>query len=265
MKFKSAHLLFFGSLVALVLFFFFETYRPSEKPFSEPSHEPSSSQGNKKTESFQEAKKLARKFYSAHSFKTFYCGCSFEGSRVQLTSCPFKPSSQKSKRAERIEWEHVVPASQFGRYFPSWKKGHKKCRSTYGKAFKGRECARLVSEKFRLMEADLYNLVPAIGEVNALRSNHPVGLLEKAKNQLAGCETKIFQKRIEPRKEVKGMMARIYLYMERNYPGYQIVTRENEHFLKKWAESYPPEEHETRRNRYIKSVQGNSFHEDMKR
>ena len=34
-----------------------------------------------------------------------------------------------------------------------------------GKKFKGRKCARKISKKFRLMEADLYNLQPTIGEL----------------------------------------------------------------------------------------------------
>jgi deoxyribonuclease-1 len=261
MKLKSAHLLFFMSLLVIFVFFFLEFFNPPQKRTREyeVESEEISYSGNVRVENFEEAKKLLRKFYAQNTFETFYCGCAFTGSHVQLDSCPFKPSSPKSKRAKRIEWEHVVPASQFGQYFPSWKKGHKNCRNAYGKDFKGRRCAQLISKKYRLIEADLYNLVPAIGEVNAMRSNYPVSILGEGKNLLKGCDTKIFENKIEPRVEVRGLMARIYLYMDRTYPGYQIIHSENKNFLESWSKEYPPNEHEIKRNQYIENVQGNSF------
>jgi len=259
MKLKSAHLVFITCLLVIFFLFSLEIFNPSKKKTSPDESEEISYSGNLQIENFAEAKKLLRKFYAQNSFETFYCGCTFSGSHVNLASCPFQPSSPKSRRAKRIEWEHVVPASQFGQYFPSWKKGHKNCKNAYGKNFKGRRCAQLVSQKYRLIEADLYNLVPAIGEVNALRSNHPVGILKEGKNLLKGCETKIYNEKIEPRPEVRGLMARIYLYMDKTYPGYEIINSENKNLLESWAKEYPPNEQEIKRNQYIEKVQGNSF------
>lgn len=261
MKFKSAHLLFLVSLLALCHFFFFEFFeRPyKEIPISQQREELQDKYGNRRIKNFQTAKKFARKFYEKNSFKTFYCGCSFTGNSVQLDSCPFQPSFSQKTRAKRIEWEHVVPASHFGQHFPSWKKGHKKCLDSYGVSFRGRRCARLVSKKFRFMEADLYNLVPSIGEVNALRSNYPVNLLKEGGNLLKGCETKIYQKKIQPRQQVRGMLARIYLYMERTYPDYLRIPPENRSLLESWAKENPPSKHELQRNSYIREVQGNLF------
>jgi deoxyribonuclease-1 len=76
------------------------------------------------------------------------------------------------KRAKKIEWEHVVPAENFGRTFSEWCDGDKQCINRKGKKFKGRKCAEKVNAEYRHMQADMFNLDPAIGAVNALRSNY---------------------------------------------------------------------------------------------
>ena len=93
------------------------------------------------------------------------------GSEVELASCGYQPKKDPD-RAKRLEWEHVVPAEAFGQSFKEWREGNPACVDSKGKAFKGRNCARKMSTQFRYMEADLYNLQPAIGEVNWLRSNY---------------------------------------------------------------------------------------------
>jgi len=75
------------------------------------------------------------------------------------------------KRAAKVEWEHAVPAENFGRVFVEWREGDALCASKNGKPFKGRRCAEKVSMKYRYMRADMYNLFPAIGAMNAVRNN----------------------------------------------------------------------------------------------
>jgi deoxyribonuclease-1 len=48
----------------------------------------------------------------------------------------------KQEQARRLQWEHVVPAENFGRSFPEWRDGDPTCVDNRGKAFKGRNCAR---------------------------------------------------------------------------------------------------------------------------
>jgi len=89
-------------------------------------------------------------------------------------------------RAKRIEWEHIVPASQFGRTFDSWETQTSfGCRlpSFMQKLFfkcekvSGRENARRESRAYRLMESDMYNLAPAIGLINQRRNNYPYRII----------------------------------------------------------------------------------------
>jgi deoxyribonuclease-1 len=78
--------------------------------------------------SFYKAKKLLYKeIYKNHN-KTFYCGCSYTGKVVNLESCHYKVRKD-TKRAKRVEVEHIVPAywiahlTEKGR--ACWNKGKK--------------------------------------------------------------------------------------------------------------------------------------------
>jgi len=54
---------------------------------------------------FREAKKIAWTIYAERPVD-FYCGCAFEGNRIDLASCGYIPRKQP-KRAARVEWEHI--------------------------------------------------------------------------------------------------------------------------------------------------------------
>ncbi len=73
---------------------------------------------------FQEAKKIARELYTDEG-RTFYCGCRYQGNRVDLESCGYVPR-KNAQRAARIEWEHVVPAWVIGHQRQCWKNGGRK-------------------------------------------------------------------------------------------------------------------------------------------
>ena len=120
--------------------------------------------GNTTLQSFSKAKKiLLRQIYQDHK-TTFYCNCPFNSKKKILPSDNYTPKKE-GKRAHRLEWEHIVPAHAFGQSFPEWRNGHPDCKNRKGKPFKGRNCARKVAVKFRYMESDLHNLVPAVGEI----------------------------------------------------------------------------------------------------
>lgn len=243
--------LFTSFFIFLTLYFFVEENKKNQ-PLTV-------NQGNQKIRSFRYAKKLANRFYEQHNFKTFYCGCTFNHGDIDHSSCDYRPIRPKNRRSRRLEWEHVVPISYLGRNLPSWKHGHSRCRKKNGRTYKGRKCASKVSKVFRKMEADLYNLVPSVGEVNELRENFPVGLVKKEESYQFNCDTKIRRGLIEPRDEVKGFFARIYLYMHKAYPGNNIINKRNRELIEKWNKKYPPSLQEKLRNSYIEKVQGNSL------
>ena len=75
--------------------------------------------------SFSKSKKQLAKVYQDNPI-TLYCGCSFKGKTPDFSSCGYIPK-KNNKRANRIEWEHVVPAHVFGIFFSEWTVGHPKC------------------------------------------------------------------------------------------------------------------------------------------
>ena len=157
--------------------------QPNKQEQSKPKKE-EIVQGNQKNKSFRKAKRLLKKIYSKHRI-TLYCSCRYNKDKsIDRKSCGYIPR-RESRRSRRIEWEHVVPAENFGRSFVAWRQGHVRCRNSKGKSYKGRRCARKIEKKFRYMEADMYNLYPAIGELNMLRSNYSLYMVPGKKDSLA--------------------------------------------------------------------------------
>ena len=179
MKHKS-----FTNLVLFMIFVFLSSCSSSKQI---PSHKVLSQ--NTQITSFSKSKKLLRKLYKDNPV-TLYCGCSYKGKKPNLSSCGYIPK-KNNKRANRIEWEHVVPAHAFGKSFSEWRDGHPKCVTKKGKKFKGRKCAEKMNKEYKRMQADMYNLYPAIGEVNGRRSNYSMSIIEGENREFGKCDVEI--------------------------------------------------------------------------
>lgn len=160
--------------------------------------------------------------------KTIYCGCSIKKQGKKLipepASCGYIPRNEFTKkgkvnaRSKRIEWEHIVPAWEFGHQLQCWQNG-------------GRKNCKKVSVKFRKMEADINNLAPAIGEINGDRSNFRFGMIAGEPRRYGACDVEIdFKQRvIEPPPEARKRVAEAYLYMQRTY-GLKISKKQKKLF-----------------------------------
>ncbi|RUR43630.1 endonuclease [Vreelandella populi] len=194
--------------------------------------------------SFNAAKRLAEREVYHDQSVTFYCGCNFDfESGPNLESCGYEIRKQP-ERANRIEWEHVMPAYDFGRQRQCWQNG-------------GRDNCRRTDPVFRLAEADLHNLVPAIGEVNGDRSNMRFGMVNTPVHEYGACQVAVsFQERaFQPPPPRRGDIARTYWYMRDMY-GIEI-SRQQQQLFTAWANQDPIDEWELERNRRIAAIQGN--------
>ena len=211
--------------------------------------------GNQANDSFNKAKKvLQHQVYHDHRI-TFYCGALFD--QQKNITLPVGFTTQKhQKRAKKVEWEHIVPAENFGRTFAEWREGHPACVDSKGKAFKGRRCAEKVNLEYRYMQSDMYNLVPAIGAVNALRSNYNFRPLPEASSDFGSCEMKIEDQKAEPPAQSRGAIARTYKYMEATYPRYRM-SRQQQQLMAAWDRQYPVTPFECLRTKRIEALQGN--------
>jgi deoxyribonuclease I len=193
--------------------------------------------------SFSKAKKLAWGIY-ADKQETFYCGCDYEDGNVDASECGYKPRKQP-KRGARVEWEHVVPAWEFGHQRQCWQSG-------------GRKNCERNDPQFGVMEADLHNLVPAVGELNGDRSNFRYGMIEGEPRAYGRCDFEVDFKldRAEPPANRQGDVARIYFYMRDRY-GLKISRQQTQLFTA-WSKMDPVDAWEMERDRRITKIQGNS-------
>lgn len=211
---------------------------------------------NLNANSFSKTKKiLLKKVYFDNQY-TFYCGNPYEIKRIDgrektviikdkkyFTSRNdsfFSFWNDDNPRAKVVEWEHVMPVEYFAKDLPCWKDGGRKA------------CSK--DKTFKIMESDMMNLVPAIGEINNDRSNFRFEDKLPKKGQYGKCEFEVdFKNKIAyPKKEIRGDIARIYLYMSKTYN--IKLSIEDRKMFKKWDEEDPISEWEKIKNERINKI-----------
>lgn len=191
---------------------------------------------------FRRAKEILPSIYTGMQ-EDFYCGCKYEGKVMNLASCGYQVRKQAA-RASKLEWEHVVAAWTLGHQRQCWQNGGRKA------------CA--ADPAFARAEGDLVNLVPSVGEVNGDRSNLPFSVWTQRPDTIYGqCQTVVdFKLRaVQPRPEVRGRIARIYMYMHDTYS--LRMSRQDKQLMCAWARSMPVDQWELTRDRRIVARQGN--------
>lgn len=210
-------------------------------------------------EYFSKSKKQMKQVYYDNQF-TFYCNCIYDYKKekgrektvVYNDSCGYKPRKNK-KRGETIEWEHIMPAYRFASGMQCW--NEKICIDKNGKSYKGRKCCEKVDKKFRIMQADMYNLVPSVGELNGDRSNYSYGIIEGESRVYGECDFEVSGKKAEPKEDIRGDIARTYFYMEETY-NIELTNEERQLFIM-WDKLDNISQWEKVRAERIKEIQGN--------
>ncbi|MGE6568157.1 endonuclease [Shewanella vesiculosa] len=215
--------------------------------------------GNITNDSFNKAKKMLEKHVYHDNRLTIYCGAKFDAKKNIEMPAGFVTTTHL-KRSKKVEWEHVVPAENFGRAFSEWRNGHQECVDSKGKAFKGRKCAEKMNTEYRYMQADMHNLFPAIGAVNALRSNYNFTMLPSVKSDFGSCDMRIDHKKSQPPESSRGTIARTYIYMEQSYPKYKM-SKQQRQLMAAWDKQYPVSKWECKRAKRIEKLQGNANEE----
>ncbi|PWQ94735.1 hypothetical protein DKT75_15730 [Leucothrix arctica] len=198
------------------------------------------------TYSFSKSKRLlGTEVYTEHLL-AFYSGCRYRLYQKKFipvqSSCGFKYRKNKA-RSERIEWEHIVPAWHFGHQLRCWQDG-------------GRAHCRSSNEQFREMEADMHNLVPAIGEINGDRSNYKYGMIAnepRLYGSTVNMEVEFKSSSAEPPENVMGDIARAYFYMADRYQ-LQISDQQKKLFIA-WNNIDPVDDWEREKNQRVKALQ----------
>ena len=155
--------------------------------------------------------------------ETLYCGKRF---------------SPQTTRGLNVE--HVFPMS--------WAVKALGCRT--------RDQCRQRSKRFNDIEADMHNLYPAIAEINEARSAMAYGMVLGEARRFGNCDFEVdkLRRRVEPRRAVRGDIARAMFYMQQQY-GLKIYPAQGR-LLLQWHRQDPPDAEERRRNDLIDRLQG---------
>jgi len=136
-----------------------------------------------------------------------------------------------------------MPAWVFGHQRKCWQEGGRKaCKS---------------DPKFNKMEADLHNLVPAIGELNGDRSNYKFTMIPDEVRNYGKCDFEVDfkSKTVEPMESIRGDIARIYFYMANRYG--VSLSKQQRQLFEVWSKQDPVDDIERDRNARVKEIQGN--------
>ena len=219
---------------------------------------------------FPAAKKLLAGIHEEIGhLRTLYCACPWarttrSGGDIDRKACGLAARKNET-RSDRVEWEHVVPASWFGAPRACWKVGHALCGTKKGKKVKGRKCCLKpgVDPAFRAAHNDPHNLFPAGGEVNGDRSNRAYGTVAGEPRAYGACDFEVGpgsrsgaggkRKVAEPAPRVRGELARAMLYMAERYGADVRMTQDA---LRAWDRADPPEPWEIERARRIAAATG---------
>lgn len=208
-------------------------------------------------DSFSKSKKILLKQVYFDNKETFYCSNPYEIKQIKgkektlviedakfySPRNPFYKSGKVNTRAKRIEWEHVMPAHNFGKHLKCWQDGGRK------------NCSK--DKTFKAMEADIHNLVPAIGEVNGDRSNYRFAADTPKLVQYGKCEFQVnFKaKRAYPKEDIRGDIARIYFYMSDKYN--VKLSKQERKMMEVWNKQDPVSNWEIIKNDRVHKLQGN--------
>lgn len=198
---------------------------------------------------YREITPQMKRIYYGELQRTIYCDCQYsDKNNIDFSTCNYapreNPKRKSLKRTQRIEWEHIVTAHNMGHFLPCWREG-------------GRKNCSVNDPRFSIMEGDLHNLYPAIGEINGDRSNFMYSQWTNNPEPMYGsCETLVdFKaKKAQPRKEVRGLIARVHFYMEKTY-GVKLSNQDRKLF-EVWDKMFPVTKLECIRDERIFKVQG---------
>jgi len=196
---------------------------------------------------FSESKNFLKQHVIKSGDLDYYCGCPINkmGKKltVDLKTCGYEVRKNE-ERASRIEFEHVIPASFFGRQLKCWQDG-------------GRKNCSENDPKFSAMEGDPHNLLPVVGEVNGDRGSMKYGMIANTDGFGYGqCGSRVdFKSNVfMPRKDAMGDIARINLYFNKRYG--MKISNQQEQMFQSWNRLDPVDKRECGRNSVIAAKTG---------
>lgn len=202
--------------------------------------------------SYTTAKKLL--YSKVKDEQTLYCACEIDVDRRNFdrSTCEYVPVNDND-RAKRLEAEHVLPAYWIANF-----NSGENCWVSSDSCGSSRACCLKNDSQFKRAHNDLVNLMPSIGELNAARNHFIYGVIPEEQYIYGRCDFEVDNstKVAEPKKNIRGDIARIYMYMRHVYSLEFPPSLEAK--IQEWHEQDPVSASERERNERILKVQGSS-------
>lgn len=187
--------------------------------------------------------------------RTFFCNCRFgDGDSVFPKSCFYRTRADDAL-AHKVEWTRVVPERSYGSYRKCWTEPL--CKDEQGKPYSGRRCCYDSDPEFTAMSNDLHNIVPVIAEVALDRSNYTFDEVSGERRLYGACDFELDHqgKRAEPREQIRGDIARTYLYMNEIYGDALPLSAEERERFGRWSAEDPVDAAESERVARVTAIQ----------
>jgi len=210
--------------------------------------------GYEAPENRSQAKKLIKKIHFDYK-TTWLNGCDYIYDPASCMDIAIVDTSTCSVQEEKqsMAWIQVVPDSFYGRNKECMNEAV--CVSKYtGKSYQGKRCCRQSDAEYRKMEADLFNLIPVVTAVAEKRTEQIFMEVKKPKYTVG--RVKIGDDFIEPPDNMKGDIARVYLYMNERY-GLDLTLDEKEAYYY-WHKLDSVDRRECAIGKLIMKIQGSS-------
>jgi len=203
---------------------------------------------------FSKAKKNLYKRVFDNSGTTLYCGCKWKNKKVDLASCGLQNYYPKKylKRSKRTEAEHIIPAS----WMLKVSKKYRQCANDAKLLKKNkRDYCRKHDADYKKAHNDLVNLWPAVGQINANRSNKPyVDQVATVKESYRKCKAVSGSRGFVPPDHIKGDIARVGFYMSKTYG--VVYSKRQQALFVKWDAQDPVTPEEIKHHQRVIKVQG---------
>jgi deoxyribonuclease-1 len=183
---------------------------------------------------------------------TWLNGCRY---RYDIATCMSdtildEKSCKLEETGQKMVWLQVVPSSFYGRNRACM--NEPVCKKYNGTPFGGPRCCRKRDAAYRLMQADLFNLIPVASTVAQRRTEQLFFETGKGAEKIG--EVRISADAIEPPDGKKGDIARICLYMNDRYG---IGLSEAQQLLYyRWHKNDPVDAAECAIEKHVAKIQG---------
>lgn len=210
--------------------------------------------GNQKFDRIEQAVQISEHVFADRPL-TLFCGCTQLQGRMGHERCGYSPL-ERNFRSSKAEMRPLIPLSRFGLDFPEWQ-GAPGCVDRNGKRYSGAQCALKKSPEFSRIAADLYNWFPIEGELEYLRTGARLGEVPGEPRRFGSCDVELEAQVIEPRTEMRGDIARTFLYFDLSYPRHSFMDEEQRRIMEAWNVEDPVDPWECERAARIARAQGN--------